>query len=190
MGQMAAVVDVVASAMTCLLDKPFILFGHSMGGLICYELAQHLRANHGIAPAQLVVSGSPAPHLMQDRDQCYDLPDAQFLDRIRELNGTPSEILADAELMSLLLPVLRADFTIVDTYAYRPRLPLACPILAIGGTEDAEVDLGELLAWDQHTTNSFSHRLFSGGHFFINECREEIVSVLAELSASIARRVV
>jgi medium-chain acyl-[acyl-carrier-protein] hydrolase len=88
--------------------------------------------------------------------------------KLRELNGTPEEVLENDELMQLLLPVLRADFALCETYVYRPEPPLDCPITAFGGLRDASVRREHLEAWREQTTSSFLLHMFPGDHFFLN----------------------
>jgi medium-chain acyl-[acyl-carrier-protein] hydrolase len=176
----------IASAIIDRLSKPFILFGHSMGGLLCYELAQYLRKYYSLEPSYLVVSGCLAPEFVENREKIYRLPDAEFVEKVRELNGTPEEILEDAELMRLLLPHLRADFTLFDTYRYSASPRLACPIAAFGGINDGEISTIDLLAWREYTTKTFSQHMFVGDHFFINTCQEQVLDVVSEILAQVA----
>jgi surfactin synthase thioesterase subunit len=105
----------------------------------------------------------------------HALPDDQFLDRVRQLGGTPAELLADTRMMAVFLPVLRADFAVNDAYAYRPERPLGCPITACGGLSDADVDQNGLMAWQQQTTGPFSLYLFRGGHFYLQPSRDTLL---------------
>jgi medium-chain acyl-[acyl-carrier-protein] hydrolase len=181
-------VDAILQAIKGLLDKPFALFGHSMGGLLSYELAQCLREQHGLEPAHLFVSGCAAPHLIEGRDKLYRLPDSEFLGKIKAYKGTSDEILENRELMQLLLPVLRADSALVDTYVYRASAPLSCPITSFGGSEDAEVSLDDVRAWKVHTRGVFLVHIMAGDHFFINTRQDELLCLLGRKLEGIARR--
>jgi medium-chain acyl-[acyl-carrier-protein] hydrolase len=181
--RLPALVESIASAIIGKLNKPFVLFGHSMGALLCYELAQYLGRYHDLQAAHLVVSGCPAPDFVQDREQTYALADREFSAKLRELNGTPPEILEDTELMKLLLPTLRADFTIVDTYQFSPTVGLSCPITVMGGLDDPELGARDLLGWQDHTSGSFCHHMFPGDHFFIRPSQERMLAVLRKIVA-------
>lgn len=173
-------VQAVAGALVPHLDKPFALFGHSMGALIAFELARRLRLDHGREPVHLFVSGRGAPHLSRDELPTYNLPEAEFLDELRKMNGTPVEVLEHPELMQMMLPLLRADFEVAQTYRYSPGPPLDCPITACGGMKDADVSREELEAWREHTTSEFSLHMFPGDHFFINTSQGLLLDILAK----------
>lgn len=164
-----ALVEAVAEAITPYLDLPFALFGHSMGAIVSFELARLLRDRHGPAPAHLFVSGRPAPQAPLDRERTFDLPEPLFWEKLRGLNGTPAEVLEHPELRELMLPLLRADFSVVETYAYRPGPPLDCPLTAFGGVADAEVSRAQVEAWGEMTTGPFAARVVPGDHFFLND---------------------
>jgi medium-chain acyl-[acyl-carrier-protein] hydrolase len=162
------------------LDKPFAFFGHSMGGVISFELARALRLNFGREPAALFIAGRQAPPL-QDRTSCrYDLPEPEFLEQLRDLNGTPPEILAQPELMRLLVPLLRADFEVCQTYVYEPGPLPDCPMFVFGGLEDGEVSREELEGWRPYTTGAFSLRMLPGDHFFVHTCQSQLLQIVSE----------
>jgi medium-chain acyl-[acyl-carrier-protein] hydrolase len=164
-------VETIADAVLADLRQPFTLFGHSMGANIAFELARTLRRAHAIEPVHLFVSGCRAPHLPRTGPSIHDLPREAFVAGLRQLNGTPDELLDDAEALELLLPAVRADFEMVETYHYEPGEPLACPITAYGGLQDPEVTQECLEAWRQHTYASFAARMVAGDHFFIHDPR-------------------
>lgn len=163
------------------LDRPFIFFGHSMGALLSFELACYLREKNQPLPKHLLVSGYRAPHLPDPNSPIHHLPDPDFIREIAKLNGTPSEILAHPGYLEVFLPALRADFRLCETYQYRQRDPLTCPITAIGGNEDPEVSKEMLLEWEKHTTNRFSLWMFAGDHFFIHSEEEVLVKKIGKL---------
>ena len=123
----AAVSDIV-DALATLNDKPFMFFGHSMGALLAFETARALRRLGSAGPLRLLMSAYRAPQLERREPPIRDLPEAAFIAKLREFEGTPPEVFANKELLELMLPVVRADFTLVETHRYRPELPLACPI--------------------------------------------------------------
>ena len=162
------------------LDRPFAIFGHSMGALIGYEVAQRLRRDHGLEPVHLLVSGRRAPQLPPDPDYDYKLPHAEFIERLREINGTPAEVFEHPELLEIMLPVLRADFELNDTYEPIAHPPLACPISAFGGLEDTEAPEEDLEAWSGVTDGPFRRRMFPGDHFFLNQHRSRLIQAVVE----------
>lgn len=161
---------------------PLVLFGHSMGGLLAYETAHWLRDRRGVAPSLLAVSGRRAPHLPSRRRSpgppVAELSDADFVDVVLRLGGTPPEVLADPDLRAMFLPILRADFEAVESYRHEPRPPLHCPIAAYGGTGDPFAPVDDLGEWARHTTGDFRSRAFPGGHFFLREHRDALLAAL------------
>lgn len=161
-----------ARALRPLFDKPFAFFGHSMGALLAFEIARLLRADSGPRPAHLFLSGRQAPQIPPTTAPTYNLPEPEFLEELRRLEGTPPEVLDQPELMQLMLPLLRADFEVVETYEYREEPPLDIPFTVFGGVGDKEVSREELEGWCKQTSASCRLRLFPGDHFYINTARE------------------
>lgn len=166
-----------------LLDKPFALFGHSMGGLIAFELARSLRRLSLPRPTRLFISACGAPHLPDPNPPIHSLPDDEFLEALKKFNGIPAEILNQPEALALLLPILRADFEAVETYRFDSNEPpLDIPITAFGGLDDERVRREGLEGWASRTGSRFEAHFFPGGHFFINDAKDEIVqSIAAEI---------
>jgi medium-chain acyl-[acyl-carrier-protein] hydrolase len=163
--------ELIAAAADALLphlDTPFALFGHSMGALVAYELAQELRERRAPLPRHLFVSGTPAPHIGDD-PPVYNLPEEEFITAVRRFGGLPPEVLQSPELLRLLLPRMRADLTVTGTYQGPKHPPLSCPITAFTGRDDAIVSVADVDAWRDYTTAAFRLEVFDGGHFFITE---------------------
>jgi medium-chain acyl-[acyl-carrier-protein] hydrolase len=171
-------VESAAVAILPELDRPFALFGHSMGAIIAFELAHLLLDRHGLKPSRLFVSGRRAPQIPTSDSETFKLPDAEFIEELRRLQGTPDEVLAEPELMQLILPLLRADFEVVQTYVYHPGPPLPCPLTVYGGAEDWEEPPDYLNPWRQHTSDEFSAKIFDGGHFFLHTHQAELLQAL------------
>lgn len=189
--RLSPLVQAIAHALLPHLDKRFAFFGHSMGGLISFELARLLRRDYGLSPVHLFVSGCSAPQIPDSDPPIHALPEPAFLEELFRLNGTPEAVLENAELMQLLLPTLRADFAVLETYVYAPEPPLNCPITAFGGLQDREVSCDCLEAWREQTNATFSLQVFSGDHFFLHSAQPLLLQVLfQELHqlASIAHR--
>jgi len=165
---LSEMVSVIAETIVPYLDLPMAFFGHSMGAMISFELARKLRETQNMRPAHLFVSGRRAPQLPIEEPITYNLPEPQLMKELRRLNGTPTEVLEHPELMQLMLPLLRADFSVVETYSYRPGAPLDCPVTVFGGLQDAEVSRQDLEAWGELTNAAFSLRMLAGDHFFLN----------------------
>ncbi|MFC8246911.1 thioesterase II family protein [Streptomyces chartreusis] len=162
------------------LDGPYALFGHSLGALIAFELARELRRSYGKEPVHLSVSARSAPHLPLRHAVVHQLPDDLLLEALdQRFNAIPPAIRDDPQMRALYLPVLRADVTLLETYAHTPAAPLSCPVTAYGGEDDPEFGPGELEGWEQHTASAYRLRVFPGGHFFLNSCRADLVADIA-----------
>jgi medium-chain acyl-[acyl-carrier-protein] hydrolase len=172
-------VSAVAEAMLPLLDAPFALFGHSMGAIISFELARYLRRTYGREPHALCAAGRRAPHVPDTDPVTYNLPHDEFIEELRRINGTPSEVLEHAELMELMIPLLRADFQLVQTYAYIEGDPLRCPIFAYGGLQDDEETRELMSRWEEQTESRFKLHMLPGDHFFLRSSQSLLLELLA-----------
>jgi medium-chain acyl-[acyl-carrier-protein] hydrolase len=161
-------------------DKPFALFGHSMGSVIAYEVARQLYQQSGQTPTQLLVSGRRAPFLPDQEPPLHTLPgDDEFLAALqRRYQNLPALILHDAELRALFAPLLRADLTLVETYRCDDPSPLPCPLIALGGEADSRATLADLQAWRKLTHGEFALHLFPGGHFYLNEQTPALLAII------------
>lgn len=160
------------------LEKPFVFFGHSLGAMLSFELARALRREHAPLPAHLFVSGRRAVQLPIQDLRTYDLPEDEFIKELDRLNGTPKGVLEHAELLRLLLPTLRADFEVVQTYEYVSEPPFQFPITAFGGLDDDEYSGAQLDAWRDQTTSDFRLYMLPGDHFFLHTERDSILKVI------------
>src|SRR5947209_7541481 len=164
---LAAYVTDLADVLEQLPDLPLAVYGHSMGALAAFELARERRRRAWRQPARLIVGGRAAPDTPPRLKPLYTLPDAEFRARLRKFEGTSPAILDNDELMRVLLPVLRADFTAHETYQYVEEPPLECPILAVAGADDSMAPPSTLEGWRRHTRAGFEAQVLPGNHFFL-----------------------
>jgi surfactin synthase thioesterase subunit len=177
-------VPALADGIAPLLDRPFALFGHSMGAVVAFELARELRRRGAPGPVLVAVSGRQAPPRPDPEPRFSHLPDAPVLEELqRRYDGIPPEVLAEKELLQLLLPALRSDVEALEHYSYTAGEPLACPIACFGGEDDRHVTLADLEAWRGETCVGITVRTFRGGHFFVESARGEVLHALAEALA-------
>ncbi|MBD2083575.1 thioesterase II family protein [Trichocoleus sp. ST-U3] len=184
--QALPLVQAIAHALLPYLDKPFAFFGHSMGALVSFEVARLLRREYGMSPVHLFVSGRSAPQLPLQEPPIHSLPQPAFIEELRRLNGTPKAVLENVELMELLLPILRADFAVLETYVYAAEPPLQCPITAFGGLQDVKVSVDRLEAWRQQTSAKFSLQMLPGDHFFVQSAQPLLLQFLSRELNSIS----
>ncbi len=154
-------------------------YGHSMGALLAHHVAIELLQRGASQPDCLFVSGCKAPHLARAPRRIAVMSDADFIDELRRLDGTPAALLDNAELMQLLLPTIKADFTLLDNWyealAPSPRAELALPIVAMSGRRDVHCSREEIGAWQEHTHGTIETLEYSGGHFFLQSQEAKLV---------------
>ncbi len=175
----AALSGALAREVAPYLDLPYAIFGHSMGALLAFELAQALSRTDATPPRALFLAAYPAPHASQLRAPIHQLPDEAFIEEMRRMQGTPEAVLQSADLMSFMLPILRADFQACDTYVNPGAPPLGCPLFMYGGADDHEVVPAALEEWRQTTTGPFTMRVLPGTHFFVQSHRDELLADIA-----------
>lgn len=160
-------------------DTPYALFGHSLGALLAFELAHHLRSGHAATPLKLFVSGCEAPGARDATDLAQPLTDSWLLGEIRHYQGTADTALDSPELMELLLPAFRADFSLSRQYHHPPSAPLSVPICIFAGREDPFTRLNSLQSWNRETEAPCDLHWFAGGHFFVNSDQRAVVQRIA-----------
>ena len=181
--KMQPLVESLSQALRPLLDKPFALFGHGMGALIGFELARHHRREQLPLPLQLFVSGQTPPQTPKGNSPIYNLPDDEFKARLLIEGRVPKEVLEHEELIQLVLPMLRADFELLETYSYKPESPLACPVKAFGSERDVREQLEE---WREQTSTAFAlvtlpgvqHTLQDGVRPLLERFRDDLISLM------------
>lgn len=174
----------LCAALLPLAERPLVLFGHSFGAVVAYEAARRLTA-WGRAPDHLVVSGRRAPSLPA-RGDMHTRPDDDLVAELVRLGGTRGDLLADPAVRDVYLPAVRADFKLAETYHRSACPPLGCPVTAVMGETDTEVDEAQARAWAVHTTGPFELRAFPGGHFYFTPRREPVARLLADITRTTA----
>ncbi len=181
--------DVVVHALTDelepLLDRPTAFFGHSLGALLAFEVARELRRRGAPEPRHLFASAFRAPFRPPGGPFVHSLDEAELVEELRSYGGIPPEVLANTELMALVLPALRADFALHETYVYEEEDPLGCPLTALAGRQDDKVPPDMVEGWERVTSARYRLELFDGDHFFLHARRDEVLRLIAaELRAS------
>jgi medium-chain acyl-[acyl-carrier-protein] hydrolase len=183
-----ALLDALVPALLPYLDMPYAFFGHSMGSLISFELARYLRQiEYSNMPVYLFVSGHSAPQMLDPDSEppIYQLSEPEFIEKLRHLNGTSEALLQNAEFLQLLIPLLRADFALCDTYKYIHAKPLPLSISAFAGLQDPEVTHDGVSAWCLQTSRpnaatNFRLRFFEGDHFFIHKEQATLLQAISQ----------
>ncbi|MGW1597930.1 thioesterase II family protein [Streptomyces sp. NPDC002343] len=171
--------DQVTPALLPWADRPLVLFGHSMGASLGFEVARRLERDHGIVPRALFASARRAPSCPRD-ESVHLRDDDGLIEEMRRLSGTDSAVLDDVELLRMALPAIRADYRAAETYAYEPGPNLRCPVVALVGDDDPKVTVDEARAWSRHTDASFECHVFQGGHFYLTSHQQQVLGLLAD----------
>ena len=176
--------DVVDAIMR--FDNDFILFGHSMGGKIAFEVEKMLENNKRVAKLA-IFSGSRVPHIPEPQPISH-LTEQEFLIGLERYDGIPEEIKMDKRLLNFYMPIIRSDFILDESYYPDAPSKLICPVLAIGGNEDRDATLADIKRWSEYTQSKFQYYLFRGGHFFIKEDEENVLKLIHQKSEEFINR--
>ena len=177
--RLPALCDNLVGELLPWLDVPFAFFGHSMGALVAFEMARHLRKHARPGPIHLFLSGARGPR-RQVPSRLHSLPQPALLAELRRLHGTPPAILEQQEFMAMLIPLIRADLELYETHVYSPEELLDCPISTFAGVEDTFARREDVAAWQDETRGRFTLRMFEGDHFFLHEARTPLLRAISE----------
>lgn len=172
-------VEALADALLPYLDRPFAFYGHSMGALISFALARRLRNVYNREPICLYLGAYRAPQLPNPNIKIYHLPSEVFKVVLRA-DGIPETILQNEELMQAMLPTLRADFELCDTYKHEEELPLGCPFVIFGGSEDIRINPLDLQGWPVHSSAVCSLTMLPGSHFFLHSAQDLLLATISQ----------
>jgi len=178
--ELEPLVRTLAREIRPFLDRPYAFFGHSLGGLLAFELARRCALDGLPAAERLFASGCEAPQCRKTPKYLCRMPDAELIAALRDYNGTPPEVLENKELMNLCLPFIRADFALVENYAYREGPPLDVPITVLAGRDDPGVAADSVPEWRRETAAGCRVEWFDGDHFFIQSRRSEVIRCVAD----------
>jgi medium-chain acyl-[acyl-carrier-protein] hydrolase len=178
-----SLLPILSESLLGCIDKPFVFFGHSMGAGIAHRLLLAWQQRDVACAQHLIVSGARAPQLISDRPTSSELDDCQFLSLLQNRGGMPEELLQNAELMEVLMPRLRADFQLAETLPPVAHKLLNCPISAFGGHHDSEISLNDIDEWRLQTLSVFKAWGFKGDHFFIQNSRAQVISIVNHILA-------
>jgi medium-chain acyl-[acyl-carrier-protein] hydrolase len=177
--RLAPLLETLADVINPYLDRPFAFFGHSMGALVSFELARQLRRKYDKHPIRLCIGAFRAPQLANPNIKIYHLPSEVFKVVLRA-DGIPEKVLQNEELMQAMLPLIRADYELCDTYTYKEEPPLECPFSLFGGLEDVRINQADLEAWRMHSSASSSLSLLPGSHLFLHSAQDLLLTEISQ----------
>jgi medium-chain acyl-[acyl-carrier-protein] hydrolase len=186
LANMGALADHLLPQMLAHRARPFAVFGHSLGALVGYELCRRLDALD-LVPRVLFASARNPPHASRSAP-LHSLTDQALKLRLREFGGTPQRVLDNDGLMQQILPILRADLRVAETYLPPPAPPLRCPIVACGADDDVLAAPATMQAWDRYTSTGFELVHFTGGHFFLRTAQASLLALIRSTLAGTARK--
>lgn len=161
------IIDDLMESIISISDKPLVFFGHSMGGLVSFELARKLQEENHIIPKHLIVSAKQAPHIINaNRDKIHKLPDADFINKIKEYEGTPNEMIDNEIFLSYFVPMLRADFAVSENHTLNSEVKFKNSITVMGANDDPFADIHRLSEWSRYTEKECDLHEYTGGHFY------------------------
>jgi len=163
-------------------DKPFFIFGHSLGALISFKLIQSIQKHYAILPQHMIVSASKAPDLPYRRKNLSKLDNIALKEELKIYDGIDQQVLQQPDLLDLFLPIIRSDFSIIENYIHSKSTIFPFDITALSGTDDKTVNNGEIVGWSKYTTGKFEHIVFPGGHFYLKNNKKvlEIINQIGE----------
>lgn len=179
--------SLVPALLPVLEEKPYAFFGYSFGALIAFELARTMRARNARLPSAFFCASRIAPQSDSGIPTLHDLPEMQFLNAVQEIyKNLPEVLFEDPDLRQMLLPTLRADFSVFETYQYRTQDSFQFPIVVMSGAKDMSISDDKMAEWSVHTQGRFERKKFSGGHFFIQDNAAEFFPFLSDQLSKIA----
>jgi medium-chain acyl-[acyl-carrier-protein] hydrolase len=174
-------VDAIDAVLADLDPLPTVLFGHSMGAVLAFELARRPSAVTRHSLLRIIASSLSWPPGENAKNLDRGKSDSDFIKSLRAIGGLREEVVQNKELLELILPTLRADVELVQSYVYKPGAAISCALSAWGGKTDPIVSADELAGWRTVAGNTFDMRLFEGGHFYFQEAPQPVLTALAAL---------
>ena len=173
----------IANQLQFYLDKPYLIYGHSMGALLAFEVLRILQQKGQAMPETAILGAHRAAHLPPKRQPMSTLDDASFLAKLTTFGGFPDEVLQSQELLQFVLPTLRADFALCDSYPFTPGPALDCPLALIAGRHDQEVNPQDMQPWQTHTLHPARLVTLDAGHFFLKTHPEAVFDLIKQCAS-------
>lgn len=170
----------IASVIPPWLDRPYFMYGHSLGSVVSFELLHLLKARNLPLPKRFFCGARRAPHAPPRIAPIHDYPLDKFKLELKSLNGTPDVVLENSDLMEIFVPILRTDFKAAYVYHRDPNVKLECEVSAFCGSRDDKVIVEDMVGWQDHFHKPMDFRVFDGGHFFMDDGKALVVGAICE----------
>jgi surfactin synthase thioesterase subunit len=181
---MPVLVDQITDLVCNLGEVPLAFFGHSMGGLIAFDVAQNLASRGVRGPSWLIISATRSPdRAVQAAARLRQRSDEELIESLRRFDGTPAEILASREILARSLPIIRADYDLVASRSPPPYPPLACDLLTVAGQDDPTVPPHLMEGWGHFTRARHARVVCAGGHFYLHQEPDQLFAAIRKLLA-------
>ncbi|MEU3188840.1 alpha/beta fold hydrolase [Streptomyces sp. NPDC006923] len=171
--------DIIAAELRPWLDLPTAFFGHSMGAVLAFEVTRRLEKDPGYSPVRIFASGRRAPSSYRD-ENVHKRDDDGIVAEMRLLSGTNPQILGNEEILRMVMPAIRSDYTAIETYRAELSAIVRAPITVLTGDDDPKTSPEEAEAWRGHTSDAFDIHTFPGGHFYLAAHQEKIIKIVSE----------
>lgn len=186
MDSITELADRIFHALHRWTDRPFAFFGHSMGAVLAFEVAQRFHRVEQVDPRFLIVSARRAPSRLRPGN-LHLRDDDGLISELRRVGGTEEMFLNDAELRPAVLRLIRNDYKAIEGYAWSPTPSIDCPITALVGDSDPYTSVDDAAAWAQHSSGAFDLRVFPGGHFYLDNHRMEVIELISAALSAVPR---
>ncbi|MCX8132092.1 MAG: thioesterase domain-containing protein [Clostridia bacterium] len=174
-----AIDDMYKTVSSFIEGRRFAVYGHSMGSVIAYEICKRIKMESGKDPLHIFVSGRYPPHVKKDEELLHMLPDDRFKEEILKIGGTPGEVFENREFAQIFIPILRADYRLIERYEYvEENVRFNCGITVLNGNADKITSGCDMFEWQKHTAHKIVISEFNGGHFFIHDYIKEITGII------------
>lgn len=168
-------VDDLISAIPAWLDRPYMIYGHSLGSAVAFETLHALEQRKLRLPLRFFAGARRAPHCPPRIPPIHDYPLEEFKSEVKKLNGTPDSILENPDIMEIFVPVLRTDLKAAYAYHRAPSSKINCEVSIFGGAGDDKVVQEDLIGWQEHFSTTMDMHIFDGGHFFLEDNKKMVV---------------
>ncbi|MFQ3243617.1 MAG: surfactin synthase thioesterase subunit [Arenicella sp.] len=176
------VLDQLMPLMTSSLDKPFLVYGHSLGAHIAYAFIDRIKREFGKSPQAFLVGAQRSPDIPYPYPSVLGATQQQLHQVLSKFDGMTARVMQSEELMELMMPVIKADLQLCESLQYCGELALDGPVIAFRGTRDRAISAACMAGWSQHSKNQYQYEEVDGDHFFLKTHGNHVVEKIRHLA--------